>query len=766
MALPQNHSELSNKQQAALGLPEGFKLYGPFPFGGMNQQASRQGMEENEFFLLENFIKIGDGKLRTVWDKGTEVYTVPFGKTIVYFYFFNIGETDYVAVFLNDGTAQQYNFSTAVVTDISTLANTFYDGGQLPVCGQWGTKYLLIANNITRNSYWIWDNDTLFSSGGLAPQVDITNSGSGYTSSPMITAYGGSGTGATFTSTVAGGGVVNIHVQNPGAGYSPGDQVQLAFSGGGSDSSAILQAVLTAGNIASVVVTNGGVSYTSSPTISFTGGGGSGATADATVVSGVITAINVTNPGAGYTSTPSVVITDGSGSGATAVASLSPGGVASITVVNGGLGYTGTPALTIVGGGGTGATAVATIATFGIISGVTVTAPGTGYTSPPTVIVQADANRAASATVTLMPFGVSGSSLETFQQRVWLGFPNQQGQEENGGTFLVSAPGSVTDFATSDGGLIFTSTDSFLKKQYVNIKQSNGYLYPMGDSSISVISNVQTSGVPSTTSFNYQNTDPQIGVTWRDSCQDYSRTILFANPFGIFGLYGGSVTKISGKIDDIFNNAVFPPTVGALTPVSSTCNLFNQKVYILLMTIKDPVTLALRNVMVGWDEKEWYLFSQNAALTFINSQEIGSDITAWGTEGTKLFPLFSTPSTAISKRISTKLYGANNAIIMKQAMAFYMQAQDLSTDASGVSLNSATCDSEIGAFDMPNAVNFTSAPPSFNFYGTTSGDIVGVNLGLTISSNSKDFMLTWLGLGYIDVSSVFGNTPIAGTDME
>lgn len=841
MVFSQNFGQLSAKEQESLGLPPGYKVFSPFPFGGMNQSDSRQGMEDSEFYFLENFIKLGNGNLRTIWDKGPAVYTSPSAKTIVNFYSFNIGMQQYFVVFLSDGTAVQINADTFAQTVISSVLNTFYETGfQLTASAQWGSLYLLMVNNITPDSYYVWDGSVLFSAGTLGPSVTITDSGSGYSSNPTVTAFGGSGTGATFTATQVSGSVVSVKITNPGTGYRPGDIVQLAFSGGGSDNSAILQAVLSSNTVGHVSLLDGGSGYTSAPSVVFTGGGGSGAianatlsptdvasiniaaggsgytsppsviitggggtgaTATATISAGSVDTITINNPGSGYTSspgvvlsggggsgylvaavlsptsvasiiltnggsgytgTPSVSLSGGGGSGATALAVLNPGSVDSVTVIDGGTGYNSTPTLTFVGGGGTGAAATAIVA-GGVITSVMVTAGGTDYTSAPSVQVQSGVNNSASATATLMPFGVSGSSIETFQQRVWLPFPNQQGSQVNGGTFLVSAPGSLTDFSTADGGLIFTTTDSLLRAQYTNIKQSNGYLYPFGDSSVSVISGVTTSGNPATTTFNYQNTDPQIGTSWRDSCQDYSRTILFANPLGVYGLYGGAVTKISQKIDDIFINAIFPPTAGALTPCAAIVNLFNMKLYLLLITIRDPLTFANRTVMLAWDEKQWYVFSQSTDLTYIGTQEVNSNLASWGTNGTTLFQLFTTPSTGLIKTISTKLYGANASIIVKAAMGFYMQAQDLSSDASGISLVTATTDSELGAFALPNPVSFVSPPPTYNMYATGSGDIYGVNLGMTIASTSKDFMLTYLGLGYIDASSVFGNSPIAGT---
>lgn len=761
---------LSRETQTRMGLPSGFTMWSPFPFSGMNQQDSRIALEDAEFFYRENFIRIGKGNMRVCYDNGEPIYTAPTGKTIVYFFCYNIALANSIAVFLSDGTAITVNTDTGIIQTISSTMNTFYKGTQLPICSQWGSQYLLIANNITPNSYWVWNGTTFYYPGGLGPKVNITSGGAGYSVAPTVTIFGGSGTGATATATIANGSVVNVSVTNPGTGYLPGEIVQFAFSGGGADTGAILQAVLSSGNISAINLIDGGSGFTPGTyALTFTGGGGSGASGTYTVDgTGIVTSISLTSGGSGYTGTPAITFTSGGGSGATATAILSPGSVASVTVVNGGSNFTSTPSLTFEGGGGSGATAIANL-TSGVITSVAVTDGGTGYTSAPAILVQTGVNNAAAATATLMPFGVSGVAMETFQQRVWLMFPNQTGGQNNGGSFLVSAPESFTDFATSDGGLIFSSSDSFLRAQYTNIKQTNGYLYPFGDSSVSVISNVQTGGAPTTTTFNYQNTDPQIGVTWRDSCQDYSRTVLFGNKFGIFGLYGGAVTKISQKMDDIFINAVFPPASGAVTPSSAVANIFNQKVYMQLMTIKDPVKDQMRNVLVSWDEKDWMILSQSTTFTFIGTQEISSNLVAWGTDGTKLVPLFNQPSSALSKRLSSKLYGAQNGYAIKTAYAFYVQGQDLSVDQKGISM-SVTVDSNapnpvdpdiLPEYELPEGltlndsgtIQFQAIPPALPMFSIGAGGVPGVNLGFSVSSNSPDFQLTFIGLAILDTQA-------------
>ena len=760
MPLSPQNAQLSAKVQEQLGLPVGYKVYSPFPFGTMNQQDSRVGMQDNELYWVENFIKTGNGRMRTLWDHGEPIYTAPYGKTIISFFFFNIAATQYAAVFLNDGTAVQVNVATQAVTTISASQGTFYaSGAPLPACCQSGSQYLLLATNLTSNSYWIWDGMILYSAGGIGPEIDITDGGAGYTSVPTVTAFGGSGSGIVVVPSIANGAIVDLQVTNPGTGYLPGETVQFAFSGGGTDSSAILEATISAGAIGSIELVAGGSSYSGGPyALGFSGGGGTGAAGTYTISGGVVTSIELTSGGSGYTGTPTISFPSGGGTGAAAVALVGGGSVTGVNVINGGTNFIGTPTITFTGGGGTGAEGTVTLS-GGAISGVTITDGGSGYTSAPAITVETGLNNAAAATASLMPFGVSGTSIENFTNRVWLPYPNQTGAQNNGGTFLVSAPSSLTDFATSDGGLIYTSSDRYLRAQYINIRQSNGYLYPMGDSSVDVISNVQTSGTPPTTTFNYQNTDPQVGTPWRDSCQDYGRTVLFANKLGVYGLYGGAITKVSSKLDSLFAAAFNPnaPIANAVTPSSAVANIYSLKVYMLLMTLNNPISGENETAMVAWNEREWFVISQSLSLTYIGTQEVNSNLSAWGTDGNSIYPLLTTPSDSLQKRLTSKLYGTQNNYITKEARSFSVQGSDQSAGTVGFSF-SASILTENGGFPLPaGPVTFSAAYPLCPVWFGPSGDVGGSTLGFDLTTNAPDEEVYNIEIGYNDVSSLFGS---------
>ena len=77
--------------------------------------------------------------------------------------------------------------------------------------------------------------------------------------------------------------------------------------------------------------------------------------------------------------------------------------------------------------------------------------------------------------------GIAGTSVEVYQGRLWV---------TDGTTVSFSAPGTLTNFSGASGGGSFSSTDSFVKREFTAVRQVNGFLYIFADSSIHVISNV------------------------------------------------------------------------------------------------------------------------------------------------------------------------------------------------------------------------------------------------------------------------------------
>lgn len=738
-------------------------------FGGLDTKARRPAIGPKDFYRLENWMPIGPGNMRTVYDHAEEpLYTAPGGRTILTYAFFNLGATEYAIVFLDNGTAYQVKTSDGAVTTISATASTFYDGsGALPSVSQFQAKYLMITSKVDENAYWAWDGTSLYTAGTLSPQVIMTNSGqgNGYSSAPTVTAYGGGGSGATFTAVLDGEGLVtDVTVTNPGSGYAKEDLVTLVFTGGGvSQDQARGTATVstTTGGVAIVTVTGGGSNY-SAPLVSFSGGGGSGAKAFVSgAANGVVTDITVTDPGSGYTSSPTVTITDsggGSGSGATAIAEIRRGQITSVTINSGGSGYVGQPTVFFSAPNDLGFPSVqaegyATVSA-GAVTAVTLTNKGIGYRSA--TVQFSGGNDSAEAEIALMPFGISGTSIETYEERVWLA---------DGPKILATAADSVREFSAAFGGVVKPVTDSNLREQVVALKQANGFLYAFGDSSIFVVSNVQTS-TGGTTTFNFSNVDPQIGTAWRDSVLEFGRALVFGNPTGVYALFGGAAEKISGPLDGLFAKASFNTNQDGKTPSSFAATVFGIRLYGFLFTTAVPGSgNELRDVIACYDGQRWFLYTPTLEYEILAGQSINSVLTGWMATEDAIYRAFDAPSSELTKVAATKLVAPGSYILTSSATNVYYIAQD---ELGTGGLMSVSIDTEAGSNpaqdrdlsvasswvnnlgevvewtnDLSAVVEWSTAGLKVIYYADTN---YGQLLGATISTDMEDVTLISLTL--------------------
>lgn len=273
--------------------------------------------------------------------------------------------------------------------------------------------------------------------------------------------------------------------------------------------------------------------------------------------------------------------------------------------------------------------------------------------------------------VTPMPTGIHGTGIETYQSRVWVVTPPQPGGIPT--ILSFSAAGNGANFNTNAGGGSAPQQDASLRGTYTALKQSNGFLYVFGDSSCSVIANVQQAG--SATSYQQQNVDPQTGTIWPGSVQIFGAGILFANPFGVHVLLGGNIQKISQDLDGIFAKADFLTVV----PTASVAVVFGIKVYCLLIRSIDQ-TGKSRNFMCMWNGGAWWFGSQDNALSLIAAQELNSVLLSYGTDGANLFQLFARASATLPKTIQSKFFaggqGNSDYIKFKKCMRFYYMVND------------------------------------------------------------------------------------------
>lgn len=496
----------------------------------------------------------------------TAAYAAVSGSNTVFFDFANIATMPLAIVFLADGSVIQVNTLTGVATTIA-VAGTITDPARANCdISQWGNQYAILVSN-QANGYFLWDGMLLYSAGTLAPNITMQYVGSGYTSAPTVTAYGGSGSGVTLAAIESGGVITGVSIVSLGSGYGASEAVGLAFSGGGT-------------TVSTAIIT---------PTVS----------------GGAITGTAITNAGNGYVQTNIVA--------------------------------------SIVGGGGSGASLSLKV-TSGTVSSVTLVGGGSGYLTTPTVIVTDPNNTVARATATLMPFGVQGNTVETYQGHVWVA---------NQAVYYWSSPGNPGDFSSSLGGGNATNTDSNLKVGFRKLRASNGFLYMIADSSIKYISGVQTSGIPAVTTFTIQDADPESGSSWPGSVITYGRSIFYANSFGVHSLAGANSEKFSIDIDNLYDSV---PDFAGFQLSSAKATIFNRKCYMVLCPVINPYTQEQENKLLLWNNKRWFASGQDVDLTYVQTQEIDSELTAWGTDGLSLYPLFQEPSNQFTKVVQSKLW--------------------------------------------------------------------------------------------------------------
>jgi hypothetical protein len=728
-------------------------------FAGLNTSTTRMGVPDEQCAWIDGFFPLDKYNLRTLYDVGTTLYTA-VGTTIVFFGFVNISATPYMILFQADGSVVAVNTLTATVgtvLPVGTIANP----SQLTIgLSQWGQQYAIIVANQT-NGYWLWDGLLTYSAGTLGPGVILTNIGSGYTSPPLVTASGGHGSGAVFAAFLNNSGnVASVAITNPGTGYLVGDSVSLTFFGGlSAGSGASLTASLThltggSGALATISafsnITSGGVTYFQIKTIAvITEGSNYSQFTKISTQGGIAFTPALLTPVIAGGQITGVSIVGGSGSAGSGLFTTKPnvtlsivdtGGyaVGSVNIVAPGSGYSNFPVLTYTVAAGQSliqSPVLTPIVTNGSISSVAIVTGGLQQGSVAGTIVITDTASAAAGSVTLMPFGVSGNAVETYSGHVWVA------QQNN---LQWSGPGSPANFATSVGGGSQQSNASYLKIGYTRLVQSNGFLYLIGDSSLDYISGVQTAGTIPTTTFTQQNADPTIGTPYPWSVILHGQDLLFANSVGIYGVAGARPTKISQMLDGIWGTV---PNFGGLNLSAAHAEIFNREVWMTLATFVDPVSNTSVTKTCMWDGKRWFVSPQNMQMAFIGSQEINSVFTTYGTDGTIVAPLFSTPSTAFEKVVQSKLWADPGGYLLNHAAGrFWAVAQYYSVSAPSITavIDAVAADPAVAGSIVSTSASYTIAGPSITGPWVTPPQAVGqqgILTGLMIKTHCADMAL-------------------------
>lgn len=278
-------------------------------FKGVNTQADRRMINDDEFAWLENVMPIGHGNARTVPGPSAALATLGGVLSCYYMAEGNISNVSYMYMFCTDGSAYQINltnFAKITVCAAGTLSGTDTH------IAQWKNERIVIID--TAYGYFDWNGSTLTTYKGALASVTVNFGGTGFTNATTTTLTPSSGS-ATFSCTICVS-TAALHAAGGGSGYIAGDVLTLA--GGTFTSAATLTvATVSSGAITSFNLTTVGIYTVSAGTsaIGVTGGHGTGATFDLTWG---IYAVTVTNAGSGYVTAPTITV-GGAGAGTAAV---------------------------------------------------------------------------------------------------------------------------------------------------------------------------------------------------------------------------------------------------------------------------------------------------------------------------------------------------------------------------------------------------------------------------------------------------------------
>jgi hypothetical protein len=303
-------------------------------FRGVNTKANRTAIGDDEFYWLENAMPIGYGNLKTT-PTYDNVGSVTFSNNVVNYFSANIGTTDYLIAFQDDGSCEYVNLTTNTQGTLAA-AGTFTTTGGINV-SQWKNDRLLIIDPV--KGYFTWNAINLIAVGSVGT-IGIIKGGTGYTTAPTVTISAPNQTNgiqALAVATVSANAVTSVILTEAGSGYTSAPTI--TFSGSGTNANAVASTLTFAQGTVSVLVTNTGTGYTnvSNLVVTISGGGGGNAAGQAillpitnssnVVIGNVVSQVVMTNNGTGYTNQANITvsITGGGGNGATAKAIINTG---------------------------------------------------------------------------------------------------------------------------------------------------------------------------------------------------------------------------------------------------------------------------------------------------------------------------------------------------------------------------------------------------------------------------------------------------------
>ncbi len=159
-------------------------------FKGLNTQAARQAINDDEFSWLENVMPIGPANMPALYQISAALATLAGGVTIYYRKSYNLTGTNYLFLACTDGSAWQMLETSPYTVKQIAAAGTF--SGNATQIAQWKNERILIIDT-NALGYRDWDGTTLTTLSGTTGAPASGTCIASYSSHVWIVQLAGSG---------------------------------------------------------------------------------------------------------------------------------------------------------------------------------------------------------------------------------------------------------------------------------------------------------------------------------------------------------------------------------------------------------------------------------------------------------------------------------------------------------------------------------------------------------------------------------------------
>lgn len=253
----------------------------------------------------------------------------------------------------------------------------------------------------------------------------------------------------------------------------------------------------------------------------------------------------------------------------------------------------------------------------------------------------------------------------------------------------------------------FAITDAACALPVLGLVSFQGSLLIFGPNFIQVLSNMYVSGSPPVALFTLYQLESQIGCVNKWSIIPYGASLYFANKDGIWVLNGSVPQFVSQQVDYFFDAFTANSSFSAayMTIYSMPCLFWN------IQYAPDGDSTYTNLGMTA--NMQWFRTILGSAalpttITFITSTFINQHPVVWGTDGTRIFSVYTNTTTSVTSTYNSKFWNLGQPLWKKllQKMGFAMV---IGTTATG----SLTVYSETGQV-LPTSGGSTSAVGSFS----------------------------------------------------